>query len=316
MKPTDDGPGDPIIIKCHHVPPPCLSPRGRPTPRTCARKHHQHSGICDDCLADFRKVLADVPPMLLDLDAAIAGDVNFVERGQFAGFEADPDLVGGRNPAVLAQQRLVTAIVGDGTNAHPGFSDWAGPQHPMWMADTLLSALPLVQDEPRLPQLAQDISQAMSRAHHVIDRPKDLQFYGPCPNCNKELWQERVRDDEDAMIICHNRKPREDGKGVERCGYKEHLDVHQKRILDKAEDLLMTVTELVGALPMAGEPVSRHQINGWIRRKRLLERQTHKLKWNPETEEVEQIPEVRYRLGDARVLAEEAAERAKRKGER
>ena len=78
----------------------------------------------------------------------------------------------------------------------------------------------------------------------------------------------------------------------------------------------MTVPELVGALDFGGEPVSRHQINGWIRRSRLLPRQSTKLKWNQDEGRIEEVPDVRYRLGDALELARDAIGRAKRKVDR
>jgi hypothetical protein len=286
-------PGDPIIVNCHHA----------------------DQGLCENCGIDFAKILMDVPYVYDDLEVEIGRLVRRVERGTIRGLKSDESpQQGGGNPHVAAQQRLMTAIMGDGTDAHPGFSDWVDDL-PLWeMCDQLRANLSRVLGEERMPTLARDISSAVSRAHKTIDLHRDLFFYGPCPDCGKDLWQVRIQQhDVETKIVCHAVLPASGG-GFEKCGYKAHLDEHQKRILDKAEDHLMTVAELVGALDYGGVPVTRDQNNGWIRRRRLLERESFKLRWNEETGEVEKIPEVRYRLGDARVLAAEANAR-KTKGD-
>jgi hypothetical protein len=272
-------PGDPIIINCHG--------------------HGAESGICADCASDLRSVLADVPRLLDDLDIAIAGESRFVEHGiRTNGSEP----TGGGHPAIAAQNRLTQALLGDGTQAHPGVKDWFDNYGPAKIATRLASKLNLLQHEPRMPNLARDISQAASRAHKVIDMPKDMTYFGPCPDCGRDLVQERIhRDDTETPVAC--RYPS--------CSYAQPLAEHQRKLLAAGEDRWLTVGELVSAITSGGEVVTRDQIDGWIKRGGLAREKRVRPRYvNGElkTEEV-----WTYRLGDVRERATAAYERRQAK---
>jgi hypothetical protein len=266
-------PGRPIIVNCHG---------------------HAESGLCPDCAASFELVLADVPRLLDDLDIAIAGESRFVEHG-IRGLGTDSNS-SGHHPAIAAQQRLTLALIGDGTEAHPGVKDWFDPYGPARLAERLLRYLPELRAEPRMPNLARDITQAASRAHHVIDSPTDLCYFGPCPE-GHDIWQERIhRDDTETLVRC-------------RCGYTSPLLDHQKRLLTAGEDRWLTVGELVSAITSGGEVVTRDQIKGWIDRDGLAREKRVRPRYvNGElmTSEV-----WTYRLGDVRDRAARGDQRRK-----
>jgi hypothetical protein len=241
-------PGKPLIVNCHQ---------------------HIEQGLCTDCAEDFARVLADVPWLLDDLDIAIAGEAKFIEHGIIRG--SVESLGPSRHPAVAAHHRLCLAINGDGTAAHPGCLDWFDARDPSLLARTLARFLPRLLTEERLPQLARDISSAAARAHHVIDAPKDLVYYGPCPDCGRDIVQERIhKDDEETPVKCR----------FPSCDYAVTLDLHHKRILSSNVDRQFSITECVSMITNAGgEPVTRDQINGWIRHKGFPREWTDRPTW-------------------------------------
>ena len=240
-----------------------------------------------ECGESFRSVLHDIPLLLDDLDIAISGWSRFVERGA----RSDTDAVtAGLNPAVKAQQRLEAALKPAG--------EWFDAKAPWFIAAALATHLHRLAGEPRMPQLARDISQAASRAHHVIDAPQDFVYYGPCPDCGRDIIQERIhKDDDETQVTC--RYPS--------CNYAKTLDLHYKKILDANEDRWMTVSELVSAITSGGEIVDRNQIYYWERKAGLAREMRTRAKWvngDLVTNEV-----WCFRLGDVRQRAADAAKR-------
>jgi hypothetical protein len=267
-------PGRPIIINCHA---------------------HTERGICGECTADLRRVLADIPQLLDDLDIAIAGETRFVEHGHRTLNGDQP--TGGGHPAVAAQQRLTLALLGDGTEQHPGVKDWFNNYGPASLARALNRHLERVHLEPRMPNLARDLTQAASRAHHVIDSPPDLVYFGACPE-GHDIWQERIhRDDTETPVCC-------------RCGYTSSLPDHQKRLLIAGEDRWLTVGELVSAVTMGGEVVTRAQINGWIERDGLAREKRVRPRYI--NGELHQNEVWVYRLGDVRDRAARGDQRRRK----
>jgi hypothetical protein len=304
-------PGDPIIINCHG---------------------HTDVGICADCADQLRRVLADIPRLLDDLDIAIAGESRFVEHGARAG-GSNAETASSRHPAIAAQQRLTLALYGDqprnglglatrpakpaeprtrasqshpGDNrpsigAHPGVSDWFDTRDPARLATQLANKLDQLAHEPRMPNLARDISAAASRAHHVIDAPPELWYYGPCPSCERDLWQERIHhEDTKTPIVCR----------FPSCDYAAPLDVHNRRALEVGHDRQMTLDELVGAITSGGIAVTRGMIEGWIYRDGLPRLKRNRPRYVDG--ELKQNEVWTYRLGDVLDYALRAAAKRNR----
>lgn len=251
-----DIPGDPIIINCHA---------------------HTGTGLCDGCRDDLARVLADVPRLLDDLDIAIAGESRFVEHGVRTGHS--DSTASGRHPAIAAQQRLTTAM----TELEPWFDD----KDPSRLADQLAKWLDRLAGLPVMNRHARNITQAASRAHKVIDAPKELWYYGPCPECERDLWQERIHvDDHKTPIVCR----------FPSCDYAAPLDVHNRKALDIGHDRLMTIDELVGAIASGGIPITREQIKGWIYRDGLPRERRNRPRYVDG--ELHQNEVWTYRLGD------------------
>lgn len=269
-----------------------LTPDWEPAIIHCRHDHDQP--LCPDCTTTWIHVLSDIPALLHDLDLAITKGVRFVQHGQRKTSEARPDEAPvDFNPAAAdARQRIIDALdqtAADLAGIHPG-----PPTAIAWQLRVQARRLAWRDDTPAH---ARTISTAVARAHRVIDAPKDLVYYGPCPTCGDEIWLERLREDDREPVTCPNPA----------CAYRARLTAHQLQQLDLNHEKLMTVSELVSAITSAGETVTRDQINGWIRRGRLATHTMSRPRFYDGQIHSEQI--TTCRLGDVRALALEAEER-------
>lgn len=208
-------------------------------------------GLCPRCLEQLGRVLADVPRLFDDLDVAIAGEARFGHRGSTVAGSDDGEDQDGKgptrgNPLILAQARLREAL----ELAH----DWFDARDPGRLADELAAFLPQLADEPAMRRIAREVSSAASRAHKAIDAPPELQYFGPCPDCGRDIWQKRVRKDDDdtTPIVCVF------------CGYGATLGRHHQRMLEGIDDRWLTVSEIVEVMAMLDEPVTRDQVYRWL----------------------------------------------------
>ena len=273
-----------------------LNEKGKPLSVNC--HNHVEVGICEDCAWNLSQVLADIPMLFDDLDIAIAGESHFVEHGTRAGRLALGEATGARNPAIAAQKRLTLAMRGDGTNAHPGVSDWFDSRDPARMSLHLARQMPWLRGEPRMPTLGVDISSASSRAHRIIDAPVDMVYYGQCPDCGRDIVQERIHhEDTTTPIKC----------GYPSCDYARSLDEHQAAQLMANLDKWLTVNELVSAFTLGGIPVTRNQIHWWAKHEGLPREARVRPKWR--NGELIAPTADTYRVGDVLDLAQRAEEK-------
>jgi hypothetical protein len=176
-------------------------------------------------------------------------------------------------------------------------SPWFDDRDPARLADWLRLWLDNLAGLPPMRRIAHDISSAAARAHRVIDAPPDPAYYGPCPDCGRDIWQQRIHPDhqESTPVACQHRE----------CSYAEPLAEHNRRILAGGENLWLPIGQLVSAIIEGGEIVTRDQIKGWVRRGGLAREKRQMPYWQGGrlyTREVDV-----YRLGDVRDRAREAA---------
>lgn len=269
----------------------------------CGPAHHRGRGVdplCHDCARNLGWILDDVPALLNDLRTAVVRDVQFVQHGTFAGARSADDDESGLpwdERARNARNWLIYELRQAGNLAK--LSGRASA-----IARQLRAELGRLARNPAMPYHAYAISRAVDYAHHAIDRPQSLCYYGPCPWCERDIFIDRVdEDDRDAWIMC----PRND------CSYAARPEDHRHKALDAGDDRWFTIAELVGAITSAGETVTRDQIKGWIRREHLPRRRRSIPRWDPAEHKIITREVDTYRLGDVRHLALEAEARRQEK---
>jgi hypothetical protein len=254
-------------------------------PITCKGHDLRDRYLCSDCARDLRLVLADLPVLVCDLQLALTRQARFVEHGlrrdEQDGQDGDDgaeEALPWAEPAAVALRHLGRAL--------------GGSQRPaVVMAAEALARLDELLLQPGAAAYAGRVSQAALHGYRVIDRPPDPWFYGPCPRCGADIYDERNV----SHVACLA------------CSYAAPLDEHQLACLDAGDERLLTVAELVGAITSAGEVITRHQIFGWIRRDGLAREQENRVTWRRGRLVAEAVWV--YRLGDVRRLARAAEDR-------
>lgn len=211
-----------------------------PEPLICDHGRPEGSVLCPDCEDLFGLILADIPALLVDLELALTKQVSFLAQGSFV--EADPD------------EAPLTFSLG-ASKALDELRRCLGLD-PVTAVRQLLGDWRATLRRPDLERLVLRITTAVADAHHVIDRPPTLSYYGLCPNCGKGIKAERIVVGDGRMVECP-------------CGYRAPLARHQAAQLDLGEDKQLTLTELLRVLNDGGEPCQRHDIENLIYRNGL-----------------------------------------------
>lgn len=221
--------GQPEVIRCNHP--------------------HPDGHICPACTDAFHQVLGDIPALVEDLEIAITKQTRFLEHGTRKGDTPRPD----EAPVVFnpAASQALTGLTD--ALAYPGPTEratWGPAKASRWM----LTAWSYHSRNPKIGDIIEAITRAVAKAHRVIDRPKDMWFYGACPTgCGHDLYDERGIQ----VVSCRH------------CDYQATIGDHQRTMLDLAEDRWMTAAELVGAFERWGEPITRQQLSHWTHREGL-----------------------------------------------
>lgn len=138
---------------------------------------------------------------------------------------------------------------------------WPGEQrthlHAAWL-DRHLIDLALCEDAG---EALDEITDAWKRVNRFIDRPMVPEFIGPCQSDNdarcEGLYCRRGQD----VFDCHT------------CGVTVDVPAVRAAVEEDMRGRLFTKGELRTALVMyAKQTVSRHMVDGWIRRGRLVDR--------------------------------------------
>jgi hypothetical protein len=193
--------------------------------------------LCSDCAQLFRAILEDIPGLHTDLEVHLTRQNTFLELG--TPKEADPE-----EASIPWNEQASKAIRG---------LWYALGGRPVPRSRELLGAWEDTLRRPDAAELAARVSYAAANARAVIDAPRPKVYYGPCPDCKRDLYQERVTEDTD-VIVCRA------------CGYHAKRADHLRRELDIMADKEFTLTKLVQTLNDGGEPTSRQEIENLIYR--------------------------------------------------
>lgn len=262
--------------------------------------------VCHPCGQTLAQELATVRDLVADLELALARGTSFGNHTGGRGTDRQPlpyDVRASEALWVLRNTlgtwaRIVEEENGQGgpevgmpakpaqshaerLSPHPGWYDTRGhipaPQIGSWLA----ARIHWLRHHAAAAEAFDELHAAITTARHVIDRPPDRWYAGPCDHCHADLYAKTAA----TTVACPN------------CGVR--YDVHARRswLLDAAEDVLAPAVEIARALTTLAVPVTDGSIRGYVHRKRLTVR-THDTTGRP-----------LYRLGD--VLDLVAGERAR-----
>ena len=201
----------------------------------CDHQAANHRPLCRRCADLFHKIIIDVPALVGELEIARTGQATFLELG--APAEADPDQasVPWDERAAAVYRSLVFVLGGD----------------PVRVTTRLLADWLATMRRPDLADLAVSLSAVVGRARAVIDSPRPKVYYGPCPLCKADIYQERAAEGD--LIRCD-------------CGYHAARADHLSAELSIMADREFTLTKIVQVLCDGGEPTTRQEVENLIYR--------------------------------------------------
>jgi hypothetical protein len=130
-------------------------------------------------------------------------------------------------------------------------NSWTAPSHEL--ATVLLDRMDDVVRSDQVAMLCTEITGAVHRARHAIDRPNDTRLYlGPCDNteCRRDIYG----------------APSSDLARCEGCGSVYDIASRRAWLLDMAQDRLGTAVEVAGLLRAAGINATSAQLRGYAHR--------------------------------------------------
>ena len=250
-----------------------------------------NSTACPDCWRYLERLLAETPALVDDLETAIARqartslDAARVTVPPKDDDEEDidpkrelPGLRALRAPAaVVSVARSAVPFSGPASDAlrllHSTLYPWVREgleAHPaaylpnpstIGLSRALLGLSGWLQVHPDGSSAIEEIRYAVRECKRVIDLGPDRWYCGVCSHdeggqvCTEELYVNAGRLD----VTCRT------------CGTTHDVAARRTAMLDAAEDTLLTLTEMTRALALTGAAtVTRKQLEGWVRRGRLV----------------------------------------------
>lgn len=256
---------------------------------SCSRPIRDSTFLCSDCTRTLEQRLAELPALAGDLDTTRTRtsrtggrDVGVVSRS------TDRPVPWDDRASRLAVELKALAV----TWVHHCQSFRVRPPGPTCercshrscahlrsyrapadvvesLAGYLLASLPALRHRPEVTELADQMETMRARVSRVIDRPAELNFFGPCgamdywPDgepvlcsapCTGELYGEAAA----SALTCQT------------CGAEHDVQVVRRYLLAEAQDQLVTAADLSKFLTAYGEPLTAERIRQWASRGLLV----------------------------------------------
>jgi len=241
----------------------CACSRPSPDATLCARCGH----LLDAALAE----ITEYHGLGWDLDIAISkqGCIGEREQARAANLPLPYD-----ERAFLAAAALRTTLfIWVGTVVWETRATLGEPYTITRMATWLRPRAGWLRHHAKGNQALDEIRAAVADARRAVDRPPDRLYAGPCQSCTTDLY---ARIDA-AYVVCPG------------CDTPWEVSELRSWLLDTAQDVLATATEISRALTRYASPVTPSAIRGYVHRGQLV----------PHGSRTEGHREVAlYRLGD------------------
>jgi hypothetical protein len=223
---------------------------------TCGRPTPESAYLCASCKDDLWRALGDVPALVTELEVTLARQRRFETQsdGSRSTTETLPYDVAASNALHELRNELVGQVricfdadvsSRDYRERTPGESCASMATWLMWRIDGI-ATLPYAADMLRLVRIVR-------HCEHVIDRPPDRTFAGPCDQCGRDLYAKKG----ESSVKCHD------------CGIEYDLPSRREWLLRVVDDQLATATEIARALTSLDLPVTPERIRQWTHRERL-----------------------------------------------
>lgn len=272
-----------------------------------------NSTACPTCWDAFERMVGEIPALVDDLETAIARQARI---SLVTGYRATPEPEDERDDDVdpkralpglraLRAPAMTVTVAASPAPFHIGAAEalrllhatmwpWvreALEMHPdvylpdpstIGLSRALLRICGWLQGHPDGSSAIDGVSFAVSACRRVIDLAPDRWYVGPC---NGEL----------EGIVCGEQLYVTVGRGsitCSTCGTEHDVAERRTAMLEAADEMLLTLSDLTRAINMTGgTTVSRKQLEGWVRRGRLVRSGNDG-------------PVALYRVSDARGLVE------------
>lgn len=151
-----------------------------------------------------------------------------------------------------------------------------------------------LRQQPDGPDAIDEMTAALRHALHVIDRPADRKYAGPCTATT--INPDGLATDCDGELYA---RPNATTIPCPSCGAEYDVNDRRAWLLEQAQDMLLPATELARAVDGLGVAITGAMIRGWVHRGRLL---AHRDGWGRPVYRVGDVLElVRTRVTGGRV---------------
>jgi hypothetical protein len=211
--------------------------------------------LCRNCTDQLRRDLSAIPWLLEDLEVTITRQDKLTDPSGRSGDERPLPI---RLHAMEARRDLNVTLASWATHTAGRFDglDRSVIWTELRLANYLLDHLGDILTDPHAGQIADEIGYARGMCQRAIDKPVPRVYVGPCEDCDKDLYAHPSA----AEVECKTPD----------CGAVYPIEARRRWLLGKAEDQLMTATEMSRALPgLSSQPLTVDMIRGYVRRGRL-----------------------------------------------
>lgn len=237
----------------------------------CARPMPAARRACAACTSELERDLADVPDLTDNLQLALAKQVRMSDARAGRGGETPLPYDRRAGQAAAHLHRTIVAWVqslragvtvtygpacaaacGHPTCTYITLATEPGPStaaHSRW----LLRHLRVLLGRHNAPDAVEQLTTAIRQARHVIDRPLDQVYAGPCNVCDRDMYAQPG----ESYVTC-----------VCRAGYG--VRARREWMLAEVEEMRLSAVDVARALTSLDRPIKPALLATWVQRGRLV----------------------------------------------